>query len=44
VIAWWALFSGLVSIVHAIQLKPVMQHWWVLLLSGLIGVGFGRSP
>src|SRR2546430_16214045 len=41
VIAWWALFSGLVNIVHAIQLKPVMQHWWVLLLSGLIGVGFG---
>src|SRR5437879_12921421 len=41
VIAWWALFTGLVNIVHAIQLKPVMRHWWVLLLSGLIGVGFG---
>ena len=41
VIAWWALFSGLVNIVHAIQLKPVMPHWWVLLLSGLVGVGFG---
>src|SRR6266508_6757270 len=37
VIAWWALFTGLVNIVHAIQLKPVMQHWWVLLLSGVIG-------
>src|SRR6266571_1708622 len=41
VIAWWALFSGFVNIVHAFQLKPVMSHWWVLLLSGLVGVGFG---
>src|SRR2546429_9285593 len=41
VIAWWALFSGFVNIVHAFQLKPVMNHWWVLLLSGLVGVGFG---
>jgi uncharacterized membrane protein HdeD (DUF308 family) len=41
VIAWWALFSGFVNIVHAIELKPVMNHWWVLLLSGLGGVGFG---
>ena len=41
VIAWWALFSGFVNIVHAFQLKPAMNHWWVLLLSGLVGVGFG---
>jgi uncharacterized membrane protein HdeD (DUF308 family) len=41
VIAWWALFSGLVNIMHAIELKRVMNHWWVLLLSGLVGVGFG---
>src|SRR2546428_4601706 len=41
VIAWWALFSGFVNIVHAFQLKPVMNHWWVLMLSGLVGVGFG---
>ncbi len=41
VIAWWALFSGFVNIVHAFQLKPIMNHWWVLLLSGLVGVGFG---
>ena len=43
VIAWWALFSGFVNIVHAFQLKPVMNHWWVLLLSGLVGVGFGLA-
>ncbi len=41
VIAFWALFSGLVNIVQAIDLKPVVKHWWVLLLSGLVGVGFG---
>ena len=41
VIAFWALFSGLVDIVHAVDLAPAMKHWWVLLLSGLIGVGFG---
>ena len=41
VIALWALFSGLVDVVHAIDLAPVMKHWWVLLLSGLVGVGFG---
>jgi len=41
VIAWWALFSGFVNIAHAFQLKPLMNGWWVLLLSGLVGVGFG---
>jgi len=39
--AWSALFSGFGNIMHAFQLKPVMNHWWVLLLSGLVGVGFG---
>jgi len=41
VIAFWALFSGMVDIVHAIELAKVLRHWWVLLVSGLIGVGFG---
>jgi uncharacterized membrane protein HdeD (DUF308 family) len=41
VIAFWALFSGMVDIVHAIELAKVLTHWWVLLVSGLIGVGFG---
>lgn len=41
VIAYWALFSGSVEVVHAIQLKGAIKHWWVLLLSGLVGVGFG---
>lgn len=41
VIAFWALFLGFVDIVHAFQLRGVMQHWLVLLLAGLVGVGFG---
>ena len=41
VIAFWAVFSGMVDIVHAIELAPVMKHWWVMLLSGVVSVGFG---
>src|SRR5713101_6872548 len=41
VIAFWAIFLGLVEIVHAFQLRPMVQHWWVILLSGLVGVAFG---
>jgi uncharacterized membrane protein HdeD (DUF308 family) len=41
VIAFWALFTGMVDIMHAIEVASVMKHWWVLLLSGLVGVGFG---
>ncbi len=41
VIAFWAIFSGTVDIVHAFELRPIMQHWWALLLSGVLGVGFG---
>jgi uncharacterized membrane protein HdeD (DUF308 family) len=41
VIAYWALFSGFVAIVQAFELKAVFGHWWVMLLSGLVSVGFG---
>src|SRR4029077_14038828 len=41
VIAVWALFVGVVQIVHAFQLRPLLSQWWVLLLTGLIGVAFG---
>jgi len=41
VIALYALFSGSVQIVHAFQLRPLLPHWWALLVSGLIGVLFG---
>lgn len=41
VIAFWALFNGFVGIAHAIELRPVAKHWWVLMLSGILSVGFG---
>jgi len=40
VIAFWALFLGMVDIVHALQLRP-LGHWWVVLLGGLVGLAFG---
>ena len=40
VIAFWALFAGVVEIVHAFQLRA-LPHWWAILLAGLVGVGFG---
>ncbi len=43
VIAFWALFAGMVEIVQAIELKALMKHWWALLLAGLVGVGFGSA-
>ncbi len=41
VIAWWAMFTGFVNAVQAFELKRVARHWWVLLLSGLVSIGFG---
>jgi uncharacterized membrane protein HdeD (DUF308 family) len=40
-IAWWSLFNGTTQVVHALQLRPVLSRWWVLLLSGLVGIVFG---
>jgi len=41
VIAIWALFSGIVQIVHAFDLRGLYDHWWVALLSGLVSALFG---
>jgi len=41
VIAIWALFSGIVQIVHAFELRALFRQWWVLLLSGLTSAVFG---
>jgi uncharacterized membrane protein HdeD (DUF308 family) len=41
VIAIWALFSGIVQIVHAFGLRQLFQQWWVLLLSGVVSAAFG---
>ena len=41
VIAIWALFAGLAHVVDSIEMRAVLPHWWLLLLSGLISIGFG---
>ena len=41
VIAIWAVFGGVVQMVHAFDLRVVYAGWWVLLLSGLVSVAFG---
>lgn len=43
VIAIWALVSGVVQVVHAVELRPVYPQWWVLLLSGVVGIAFGLA-
>jgi uncharacterized membrane protein HdeD (DUF308 family) len=43
VIAIWALFGGIVRIVHAFDVRSVFPQWWVLLLDGLVGVAFGAA-
>ncbi len=41
VIAIWALFSGIVQIVHAFHLRPLYDKWWVMLVGGLVSATFG---
>ena len=41
VIAFWALFTGLIEAIHAFDLRGAHPKWWVTLLSGLVSIGFG---
>ena len=41
VVAIWALVDGLVLIVRAFDLRPLVKHWWVLLLAGIVSGAFG---
>jgi uncharacterized membrane protein HdeD (DUF308 family) len=41
VIAWWALFVGVIQVVHAFELRSIYPHWWLLLLAGVVGIVFG---
>jgi len=41
VIAIWALVSGITEIMRSIDLRSVFSSWWLLLLAGLVSVGFG---
>jgi uncharacterized membrane protein HdeD (DUF308 family) len=41
VIAFWALLDGITNIVRAFSIRDIVQHWWVLLIAGLVSVAFG---
>ena len=41
VIAIWALTDGIVSMVHAFELRSVAPHWVGMFLSGLVSTLFG---
>ena len=41
VIAIWAIVSGIVQIVRAIELRRAYGQWWLMLLGGLVSAGFG---
>ena len=41
VIALWSLFDGMINIVRSFGLRGIAPHWWVMLLAGIVGVGFG---
>jgi uncharacterized membrane protein HdeD (DUF308 family) len=41
VIAIWAIVSGVSQIVDGVEMREVLPHWWLLLLTGLVSAGFG---
>jgi uncharacterized membrane protein HdeD (DUF308 family) len=41
VIAIWAIVIGISQIVDGIELRAMVPHWWLLVLSGLVSAGFG---
>ena len=41
VIAIWALIDGLTNIVRAFEVRGLLPHWWVFLVTGAVSVGFG---
>lgn len=43
VVALWALMQGVVTIVHAFDIRKIAPHWWLMLLTGTIGALFGLA-
>lgn len=40
-IALWALIDGIADIVQAFDRRPVVRHWWLRLIGGIVSVAFG---
>jgi uncharacterized membrane protein HdeD (DUF308 family) len=41
VVAIWALADGFAEIATALEVRESMAHWWVMLLAGIVNLGFG---
>ncbi len=41
VIAVWALVTGIDQIVDGLEMRSILPHWWLLVLSGVVSAGFG---
>src|ERR1700683_453579 len=43
IVAIWALLSGIIEILHALETRPIIKSWWILVLGGLVSICFGMA-
>jgi uncharacterized membrane protein HdeD (DUF308 family) len=41
VVAWWAIVTGILQLVVAVEMRKVIPNDWLLVLSGIISIAFG---
>ncbi|SRR5579872_321034 len=41
VVAWWAIVTGLIQLVVAVEMRKVIPNDWLLVLGGIVSVLFG---
>lgn len=41
VLAIWVVVIGIIQIISAVNLKEIMQTWWILLFSGVLSLFLG---